>query len=147
MVFNQNVFLDYFLGCPAIGSTDIAGPTVESQVNDFCASRLGFCITCRQRSFSLWHPPLTSTCSLSLLVTPSPPCWLATSDPDAGAATRLLRRTLELGLIALCCTPPSLLLPPVIEPASPTCSPTELFLRLRPPPESVGTRLPSTPTL
>ena len=145
MVFNQNVFLDYFLGCPALGSTAIAGPTVASQVNDFCASRLAFCITCNLRLFSLLHHSFTLTCSLSPLVTPSHPCWLATSDPDAGFETRLLRRTLELGLAALCCCAPSLLFPPDV--ASPTCSPSELFLRPRPPPESVGTRLPSTPTL
>ena len=144
---NWEWFLDYFLCCPALASTDIAGPTVASQVNDFCASRLGFCITCNPKLISLLHPSITLTCSLSLLVAPSPPCWLSTSDP--GAVTRLPRRTLELWLVAFCswCCPPSMLFPPDIEAPSPPCSPNQLFLRLRPPAKSDGTRLPSTPTL
>ena len=36
----------YFLVGPGLASTCIAGPTAASQVNDFWASREGFCITC-----------------------------------------------------------------------------------------------------
>ena len=36
----------YFLVGPGLASTCIAGPTDASQVNDFWASREGFCITC-----------------------------------------------------------------------------------------------------
>ena len=49
---NYLFFQEYFLCWTALASTDVPEPTDASQVNDFCASRLGFCITYQEIGFS-----------------------------------------------------------------------------------------------